>query len=59
LNPNDDYALTGYYVLDNRYFADNAHTKEPFYWVDSDGKFFFKNLSTVRSTVGRTMMLGS
>ena len=43
LNPNDDYALTGYYVLDNRYFADNAHTKEPFYWVDSDGKFFFKN----------------
>lgn len=43
LNPNDDYALTGYCVLDNRYFADNAHTKEPFYWVDSDGKFFFKN----------------
>ena len=43
LNPNDDYALTGYYILDNRYFADSAHTKEPFYWVDGDGNFFFKN----------------
>ncbi len=43
LNPNDDYALTGYYVLDNRYFADSAHTKEPFYWIDGDGNFFFRN----------------
>lgn len=43
LNPNDDYALTGYYVLDNRYFADSAHTKPPFYWIDDDGKFFFQN----------------
>ena len=43
LNPNDDYALTSYYILDNRYFADSAHTKEPFYWVDGDGNFFFKN----------------
>ena len=43
LNPNDDYALTGYYVLDNRYFADSAHTKQPFYWIDGDGNFFFRN----------------
>lgn len=42
LDPNDDYSLTGYYVLDNRYFADSSHTKEPFYWVDEHGKFFFK-----------------
>ena len=43
LNPNDDFALTGYYVLDNRYYADSAHTKKPFYWVDSSGNFFFRN----------------
>ena len=43
LNPNEDYALTGYYVLDNRYYADTAHTKQPFYWIDDNGKFFFQN----------------
>ena len=43
LNPNEDYALTGYYVLDNRYYADSAHTKPPFYWIDDNGKFFFQN----------------
>lgn len=43
LNANDDYALTGYYILDNRYYADSAHTKDPFYWVDGDGNFFFRN----------------
>jgi len=43
LDANDDFALTGYYVLDNRYYADSAHTKAPFYWVDSSGNFFFRN----------------
>lgn len=43
LDANDDFALTGYYVLDNRYYADSAHTKKPFYWVDSSGNFFFRN----------------
>lgn len=43
LNPNDNYELTGYYILDNRYFADGGHTVDPFYWVDENGKFFFRN----------------
>lgn len=43
LNANKSYALTGYYVLDNRYFADGAHTVSPFYWIDGDGNFFFRN----------------
>ena len=36
LNPNDDYALTGFYVRDHRYFAGDSH---PFYY--SDGSTFF------------------
>lgn len=39
LNPNDNYALTGFYVMDHRYFSG---TQEPFYYFDnSTGKFFF------------------
>lgn len=36
LDPNDDYALTGFYVRDHRYFAGDSH---PFYY--SDGSTFF------------------
>lgn len=44
LNPNDNYRLTGYYILDNRYFADGAHSVEPFYWIDnSRNKYYFRN----------------
>ena len=43
LNANDDYALTGYYILDNRYYADSVHTKAPFYWSDGSGGFFFRD----------------
>ena len=43
LNANDEFSLTGYYILDNRYYADGRHTVEPFYWVDGDGNFFFRN----------------
>lgn len=42
LNANDEYALTGYYILDNRYFADGNHTVDPFYWVDENGSYFFQ-----------------
>lgn len=39
LNPNDNYALTGFYIMDHRYFSG---TQEPFYYFDnSTGKFFF------------------
>ena len=36
LDPNDDYALTGFYVRDHRYYAGDSH---PFYY--SDGSTFF------------------
>ena len=39
LNPNDDYALTGFMIMDHRYYSG---TKEPFYFIDNDAqKFFF------------------
>ena len=39
LNPNDNYALTGFYIMDHRYFSG---TQEPFYYFDnSTGNFFF------------------
>lgn len=39
LDPNDNYALTGFYVRDNRYYAGDS---EPFYYIDNDtGTFFF------------------
>ena len=44
LNANDGYKLTGYYILDNRYYADSAHSVDPFYWIDnSRNVFFFRN----------------
>ena len=44
LNANDSYKLTGYYILDNRYFADSAHSVDPFYWLDSSRNvFYFRN----------------
>lgn len=43
LDPNDDYELTGYFILNNRYFADGGHTVEPFYWYDGNGGYYFKN----------------
>ena len=39
INPNDEYALTGFYIMDNRYFSGE---KRPFYYVDSEkGVYFF------------------
>ena len=39
LDPNNDYALTGFYVRDHRYYAGDS---EPFYYIDNDtGTFFF------------------
>jgi len=38
LDPNDDYALTGFYVRDNRYYAGDS---EPFYYIDNDTDTFF------------------
>lgn len=39
LNPNDDYALTGFMIMDHRYYSG---IKEPFYFIDNDAqKFFF------------------
>lgn len=39
LDPNDDYALTGFFVRDHRYYAGDS---EPFYYIDNDtGGFFF------------------
>lgn len=39
LNPNDNYELTGFYVMDHRYYSG---TKEPFYYYDNaTGNFFF------------------
>ena len=41
LDPNNDYALTGFYVRDHRYYAGDS---EPFYYIDnSTGTFFFKH----------------
>ena len=39
LDPNNDYALTGFYVRDHRYYAGDS---EPFYYIDNEtGTFFF------------------
>jgi hypothetical protein len=39
LNPNDDYSLTGYMIMDHRYYSG---TQNPFYYKDtSTGQFFF------------------
>lgn len=38
LNPNDDYALTGFMIMDHRWYSG---TKEPFYYVDNDTQTFF------------------
>lgn len=39
LDPNDDYALTGFFVRDHRYYAGGS---ESFYYIDNDtGGFFF------------------
>ena len=38
LNPNDNYELTGYMVMDHRYFSG---TKEPFYYIDESSNTFF------------------
>lgn len=38
LNPKDDYELTGFYVMDNRYYSG---TKEPFYLYDDESKKFY------------------
>ena len=44
LNANDGCKPTGYYILDNRYFADSAHSVAPFYWFDSSrNAFYFRN----------------
>lgn len=39
LDPYDDFKETGYYVYDNRYYADNNRTIDPFYKYN--GRFFF------------------
>lgn len=38
LNPNDDYELTGYMIMDHRYFSG---IKEPFYYIDESTNTFF------------------
>lgn len=38
LNPNDDYELTGYMVMDHLYFSG---IKEPFYYIDKETNTFF------------------
>lgn len=39
LDPNDEYALTGFYVMDHRYYSGE---KRPFYYVDNDaGVYYF------------------
>ena len=38
LNPNDDYALTGFMIMDHRWYSG---IKEPFYYVDNDTQTFF------------------
>lgn len=44
LDPNDDYALTGFFIMDHRYFSG---TKRPFYYHDSSsGEYFFKHNDT-------------
>ena len=44
LDPNDDYALTGFYVMDHRYFSG---TSRPFYYHDtSTDEYFFKHNGT-------------
>lgn len=44
LNPNDDYALTGFVIMDHRYFSG---TSEPFYYIDNaTGTFFFMHGGT-------------
>ena len=44
LDPNDDYALTGFYIMDHRYFSGE---KRPFYYVDNDaGVYFFMHNGT-------------
>ena len=40
LDPNNDYALTGFYVRDHRYYAGDSR---PFYMYDSDNDTFFFN----------------
>ena len=40
LDPNNDYALTGFYVRDHRYYAGDS---KPFYMYDSDNDTFFFN----------------
>lgn len=44
LNPNDDYALTGFMIMDHRYYSG---TSEPFYYIDdATGTFFFMHGGT-------------
>lgn len=38
LNPNDDYALTGFMIMDHRYYSG---TSAPFYYIDNDTQTFF------------------
>ena len=40
LDPNDDYALTGFYVRDHRYYAGDS---KPFYMYDGSSDTFFFN----------------
>lgn len=44
LDPNDDFARTGYMVMDHRYYSDSAHSVAPFYFQEtSTGKFYFNH----------------
>lgn len=38
LNPNDDYALTGFMIMDHRWYSG---TSEPFYYIDNVTNTFF------------------
>lgn len=38
LNPNDDYALTGFMIMDHRWYSG---TSEPFYYFDNSSNTFF------------------
>ena len=45
LNPNDDYALTGFMVMDHRWYSG---TSEPFYYIDNATNTFFFMQGTTR-----------